>query len=528
MATYDNFDDYKTGTGVSTAVNTTDDAYIVLERTRSDMPPGWTQYIHPQGWAYFRNDEFKLVVDEDIHQPEILASVNEYCLANQASNLPDGLEACLLGSAGSYFYLIIDHTQCLAEHAVAKPLKDWVGSEDVSISNLLRRRRLYWNFVQGHPSHMTMPHRALTEAIDSVRAYYFGIVQYHAVHVKRTQACTDNLMFGERSVVPFSKVESDDLLRHLEVPQGATIRETSMVVLVAWILREVYSYRHADGYGKYTFNQLRTHRRTSASPAYVSNSPSIVASTLLRLLINGPFFGIPQTYLEHIQHASEFRGRLSSLHQSWKEYTDQLVRGYSDFILISTVLLSATVGLLSVGDIAQIARVCSIMAAFASLGSIATGVFFVWRHQRDTQISTTRTFAYMNNAHRNTFGLPGHALFLSLPAVLLVWSLIGFTVAIVAYALQPISSDPATDVASTSVTIATFFAVLIFTALAIHVFGRMWRWESRLWTLKLLTRIRPDCLSRAKTRVSSEPFSAPSTGRPAGHHLDIPARSRQG
>ena len=94
------------------------------------------------------------------------------------------------------------------------------------------------------------------------------------------------------------------------------------------------SYRHAEGYGQYTVNQFRTRPSSLAPPVYVPRRPSAIANRLLSFLINVPFFGIPQTYLEHIQHASEFRGRLSSLHQSWKEYTEQLIREYSDFILI--------------------------------------------------------------------------------------------------------------------------------------------------------------------------------------------------
>ncbi|KZT65996.1 hypothetical protein DAEQUDRAFT_696245 [Daedalea quercina L-15889] len=481
MATYD-FDNYETGT--STAVNTADDTYITLVQSRRNMPSGWMKYVHPQSWVYFRNDEYKMVVDDDVREPEILAGINKFYLANQTSILPDGVEACLLGSAGTYFYLIVDHNQCVAEHLNNRPLRDWVsGFAEPSTANLIRCRRLYWNFIQRHPCHMTQPRRALTEAIDSVRAYYF-----------------DNLMFGQRSTVPFSQTECDNLLRHLEVPQGPTIRETSMVTLVAWILREVYSYRHAEGYGKYTSNQLRARQRTPRGSVYVPSSPSVIASALIRFLMNGPFFGIPQTYLEHVQHASEFRGRLSSLHQSWREYTDRLVREYSDFILISTVLLSATVGLLSVSDIGQMARVCSIMAAFASLGSITTGAFFVWRHQRDTHISTTRTFAYMNNAHRNFFGLPGHALFLSLPPVLLVWSLVGLTIAIVAYALQPVTTSEVNDVASTSVTIVIFFLVMVCTGMAIYVFVKMWNWGSRIWKPKFVpvSRIWADCLSRTR------------------------------
>lgn len=126
-------DDYKTG--ASTAVNSTDDAYMSLTHTQIHTPSGWTRYIHPQSWAYFRNDERKLVVDDDLRKPEILAYVNEYYLANPLSTLPDGVEASLLGSAGSYFYLIVDHNQCVAEHASDKLLRDWAGLGEFSLAN---------------------------------------------------------------------------------------------------------------------------------------------------------------------------------------------------------------------------------------------------------------------------------------------------------------------------------------------------------------------------------------------------------
>ena len=93
----------------------------------------------------------------------------------------------------------------------------------------------------------------------------------------------------------------------------------------------------------------------------------------------------------------------------------------------------------------------------------------------------------MNNAHRNFLGLPGHALFLSLPPVLLAWSLIGFTVAIVAYTLQPVTASPTTDVASTAITLAIFLLALLCTTIAIYIFISMWRWESRTWKTQIVT-----------------------------------------
>ena len=67
----------------------------------------------------------------------------------------------------------------------------------------------------------------------------------------------------------------------------------------------------------------------------VSNSATSVF--LLTLVMNGPCFGIPQTYLAHIKRASEFRGHLDGLRNSWESYTFQLVREYSDFILVVSV-----------------------------------------------------------------------------------------------------------------------------------------------------------------------------------------------
>ena len=131
--TIEDIDDCKNE--ASTAVNSTDDAYMSLTHTHIRTPAGWTKYIHPQGWAYFRNDEYKLVIDENIRKADTMASVNEYQSANPSSALPDGVEACLLGSAGAYFYLIVDHNQCVAEHANESLIRDWASLGQHSLDN---------------------------------------------------------------------------------------------------------------------------------------------------------------------------------------------------------------------------------------------------------------------------------------------------------------------------------------------------------------------------------------------------------
>ncbi|EMD40643.1 hypothetical protein CERSUDRAFT_91380 [Gelatoporia subvermispora B] len=208
-----------------------------------------------------------------------------------------------------------------------------------------------------------------------------------------------------------------------------------------------------------THPQLGQFRRTLLHPPEIDVNPTIWSRILLALLMNFLFLGIPKSYLAHVQSATVFRGRLSSLQESWEVFTKQLIQEYSDFILVATVLLSATIGMLAVPNVEQVSKVFSLISIFASLGSITIGVFFTWRHQRHEQMPENNTFAYIHNARNNAFGLPGHAILLSLPPVLLVWALISFTVAVVAYTLQTITGGAEVDVASTWVTIIVFFLV---------------------------------------------------------------------
>ena len=82
---------------------------------------------------------------------------------------------------------------------------------------------------------------------------------------------------------------------------------------------------------------MRTYRKALYTAPQISTEESFVTKTLLQIIIHGPFFGIPQTYLAHIKKASEFRGHLAGLRQSWESYTRQLVQEYSDFILIVSI-----------------------------------------------------------------------------------------------------------------------------------------------------------------------------------------------
>ncbi len=281
------------------------------------------------------------------------------------------------------------------------------------------------------------------------------------------------------------------------------------------------SFRTGQRYGQLTWTELRAYRRAIYQPVDFTPKESLVKKLFLTVVINGPFFAIPQTYLAHIKRASEFRGHLAGLRQNWESYTEGLVREYSDFILIvcifrrppstilltssqATVLLSSTVGMLTINDVDDIARTAAMLAAFASLGSITVGVFFVWRHQRNTHMPSSVSFmrsehpplsdacamfdpqfSYLHNARNNPFGLSGHAILLSLPPVLLVWSIIAFTASVLAYALQDILRWP--TLVPQWIVLTSFVIVLVGVMIGVYTFSTIWSWQSReTWWRRLL------------------------------------------
>ncbi|SJL02261.1 uncharacterized protein ARMOST_05587 [Armillaria ostoyae] len=437
------------------------------------IPDNWIQHVHPQGWLYFSCPSLKIVTAYDIRDPDIYEILTLNAAAYPLSGLEDAMEVQLSGhrNPGSLqspaLNLVINHLHCVASYELEE-----VRSDTISLTNpyiLNRRRRLYWNFVCRYPSHMRCPDRAIPDASDALTWYY-----------------TDNLVRGLRSTVPFSKTECEELrgvLNEMMLPQNAN--SVAKTAFLAWFLREVCSFRDAEYYGLYTESTANTilaeRQRPSLSPALENPSPSI--SPFVSLLINVVFFGIPKTYVAYLRQSFKYKGRLNNMHQNWGDYISKLVREYSTFLLISTVLLSATVSFLAVPGASPACQLATTASVFTSLGSIIVGVFSIWRHQGNTR--GTDAYAYMRNAQQNWFGIYGHAMLLSLPAVLLVWSILAFAVSIVVYALQGMSYYDGSSLRVSAWIFLAIFVLIVTTVIsAIHTLSTVWTIHRRpFWFL---------------------------------------------
>ncbi|KAF8897409.1 hypothetical protein BD779DRAFT_1490637 [Infundibulicybe gibba] len=421
------------------------------------VPDGWDVCVHPQGWIYFYNQSLKLVTDQDIRVHKVAAAFAEHMFQHHTTsegvelqiNIPSEPTDSGLQKPAP-FQLAINHEYCIASYQV----EDVLEFSNTDPNTLNRRRRLYWNYLWSHPSHVKTPERAIQDAIDALTWFY-----------------TDNLISGSKSVVPFSKTECEDLFRVVhQLPLNGD--STSKTVFLAWLLREICSYRAAEHYG------LHTQRFHAKKPA---RSHSRIFLLIIGLLTNIFCFGIPHAYYAHVKFSSEYRGRLASVQQNWEGYVARLVREYSHFLLVVCELPSCFLALPNLSDGAKLA---TIISTFASLGSIITGVFSIWRHQANTR--TSASFAYMHNVEHKSWGLHGHAIVLSLPPVLLVWSIICFTISVVVYAMQNVSNGNPWDRVSAWLILGFFVILLIAVLTALYTFSIIWKFRRRtyrLWTV---------------------------------------------
>lgn len=98
---------------------------------------------------------------------------------------------------------------------------------------------------------------------------------------------------------------------------------------------------------------------------------------------------------------------------------------------------------------------------------------------RDQLVSDTidPQFTYLHNAHHGALGLHGHAMFLSLPPVLLVWGIIAFAIGFIAYTAQDLvvgdSNKGQWDAAWIALSISFF--VLLVVGLSLYTLGGMWK-----------------------------------------------------
>jgi len=157
------------------------------------------------------------------------------------------------------------------------------------------------------------------------------------------------------------------------------------------------------------------------------------APTSLVSLVLGVFtFYAHLTYIQRLENV--WADGIVSF-TGWQTLLRSLLAEWSDSNLLATVTLSANMAFLALAGLNMVPTMFSIMSTFLAIGSIAIGLHHVWRHRDKQDSDASRAGTYFRNAFQGgTF--TRLAVSLSLPLILLSWSLVAFAAAVSAYSFQ--------------------------------------------------------------------------------------------
>ncbi|KAJ7148865.1 hypothetical protein C8R46DRAFT_1230934 [Mycena filopes] len=161
----------------------------------------------------------------------------------------------------------------------------------------------------------------------------------------------------------------------------------------------------------------------------------------------------------------------------WRDHILRLVKEWEEFNLISTVLLSASAGILALENIGGVPRTAILISILASFGSVTTGLYCISMYQlrapnqRDSPERTHSSIIFYYNHYTLTH--KGIALVLGLPMAFLVWSLISFMVGILSFNIVGTEISGHVSGAAYAV-VAVAGAIVFLIAAAFYSLSRLW------------------------------------------------------
>ncbi|KAJ3505857.1 hypothetical protein NLJ89_g7196 [Agrocybe chaxingu] len=267
----------------------------------------------------------------------------------------------------------------------------------------------YWSFMEAHPAHTALPHKARTEAVDVLN-----------------WAWTDRLLPSHRGIpAPFSQEECQELINILRSFSNDSQQEDHGIQtrIVARILLRVAQWRQTY------FRPNKPLPKDVGTPIGalpVQRRP--FRRAIFDLLISCLCLGIPYLFIE--------RARLSlrgADHESGLRHSSPMVIIGACTCLVAAIVLSASVTFLSLPGLDSVARTAGMVAILFAAGAIAATGVAVLRHKADLERPASRVGV------EGIMIVTRRTMALSLPTVFLAYSLIAFVTGLVLYVYRGVS-----------------------------------------------------------------------------------------
>ncbi|EKM48519.1 uncharacterized protein PHACADRAFT_132348 [Phanerochaete carnosa HHB-10118-sp] len=264
----------------------------------------------------------------------------------------------------------------------------------------------YWTFMESHPAHVPLPENALAEAMNTLTWCY-----------------TDCLLPSQQTVPPpFTPQECQELMGLLRSSNGdAPSNRIVHTRIVARVLLRQAHWRQQQ------FRPDRPFPSDSRKSARALTESRVTLRRIFMDLIMSVFcLGIP--YL--------FMGR--SFHHRVDEESG--MRSQGPFLVISAcacliaaVILSASVTLLTLPGLDDIARLAGMIAILLSASSMVSAVAALFKYKADIE----RTVVYVGG--EGLMVMSRRSIVLSLPIVFLAWAIAAFITGITFYSFRGVT-----------------------------------------------------------------------------------------
>ncbi|KAK7026841.1 hypothetical protein VNI00_015383 [Paramarasmius palmivorus] len=384
------------------------------------LPPGWKEFLHPEGARYFMYEPKRLYTDANIYDSTILSHMSSFIW--EYDQYIHRHNVHLSPHVNVVFDLSIDseeEVRCkyyLVDHSTRMVF--WLDTFELNESTLYA-----WSEVKGVTEVAHIRHVIEAQYHCDLFPNSFSLSLSHVDELRDILVHSMGDVLTSLSSTVYYTI---DELRHMLVVVNnirKNVESTTCVSPYSRLMSAFAGQRFCHFHGQ-PAARLDRHRSVHYPASY--NAPRTFMHILSPLMLNSPnthYHTLGKLWVDGILHAS-----------SWNEFISDMTIEWQQSILLGTVLLNANVAFLAIQSVDEgtanpdrsPAQIASYLSIVASIGSVIIGLIMTRRNKGDLKQASA---LLLHSFPKNKQGLEALAILYSLPNALLMWGVILFLVA---------------------------------------------------------------------------------------------------
>ncbi|KAH9963109.1 hypothetical protein BJV74DRAFT_335849 [Russula compacta] len=403
---------------------------------------GWESVIHPGGALYFYHEPLRIFTDVYMYDPVLRAEVHAFAnqlreqlseLLYEGTPLPtdhfdlvlDIIETKDKKTIWQYYY--VDHKTEMVFWPVNYNMRGLLSEiHGVQESGHIKHRlqSLYWVHWSLYP--VGYEGRRFP---DNASEKLLGIL---------LSGSMDSLT-SRLSTAPYSVADMQIMRDIIKEAKDLGTKNADAISSIARLLSICVQWRFVHFHGQ------KTSRQNRYKSIYEGDGHK---RTILIRLLSPILFYTPDVHLRELRKvwADEL-----VIEEVWKDFMQKLVSEWVEFILYSTVMLTANVGFLAIQVViivpqdgwikASPTQIASSISLVYSLGSIIIGQLLIRRNRTMAMQDTKTAWNYLDCMKKSSYYLEPLAIIYSLPNALLMWSTWVFFIAVLLLSFQNTTTE---------------------------------------------------------------------------------------